>query len=320
MVSVCVQTFQHVGFIRQCLDGILMQKTNFDFEILLGDDFSTDGTREISIEYAEKHPEKIRLFLHKRINNISINGSPSGRFNFLYNLFSVRGKYVAICEGDDFWTDPTKLQRQVDFLETNPSVAGCFHDATTVDGNGTVLKNVYFESPQTLYDQRDCITKYGGAYATCAIVFRSSVVKVLPDWFINSASDYTLDILITEIGKIAYLPYTMSSYRIHSGGIWQGSNAIRNLEVLLIRYNALLSNRKFKNEFGEFLNQHISKFSRTVSLSYRDKHEWAKELKYAWQFFFHLEKRNVQNFKFLVRALLAPMRNLKPKGFKKILI
>ena len=84
-VSVCVQTYQHTHFIRDCLEGILMQETDFPFEILLGEDASTDGTREICIEYADKYPDKIRLFLHHRENNISIGGSPTGRFNFMFN-------------------------------------------------------------------------------------------------------------------------------------------------------------------------------------------------------------------------------------------
>src|SRR5690606_4409195 len=112
VVSVCVQTYQHAPYIRECLDSILMQKTDFPFEILLGEDESSDGTREICIEYAEKFPDKIKLFLHRRENNIQIFGYPTGRFNFLTNLYSSNGKYIAICEGDDYWTDSDKLQKQ----------------------------------------------------------------------------------------------------------------------------------------------------------------------------------------------------------------
>src|SRR5690554_989135 len=129
MVSICVQTYQHVNFIEACLEGILNQKTNFQFEILLGEDSSTDGTREICIEYANKYPERIRLFLHHRENNIYIGGKPSGRFNFMFNLLSARGKYIALCEGDDYWTDPLKLQKQVEFLEANLEVGACFTNA-----------------------------------------------------------------------------------------------------------------------------------------------------------------------------------------------
>ena len=118
LVSVCVPTYQHVRFIKSCLDGILMQETPFNFEILIGEDESTDGTRDICLEYAERFPGKIRLFLHKRENNIKVDGVPTGRFTFLYNLFSANGKYIALCDGDDYWKDPLKLQKQVELSRT----------------------------------------------------------------------------------------------------------------------------------------------------------------------------------------------------------
>ena len=95
LVSVCVQTYNHAPYIKDTLEGILMQKTDFPFEILLGEDESTDGTRDICIEYAKKHPDKIKLYLHSRENNIKINGTPTGRFNFIYNLIHAKGKYIA---------------------------------------------------------------------------------------------------------------------------------------------------------------------------------------------------------------------------------
>lgn len=128
LVSVCVITYQHAPYIRDCLDGILMQETDFSFEILLGEDQSSDGTREICIEYAKKHPDKIRLFLHHRENNMMLNSFPDGKFNFLYNLGSIRGKYIALCEGDDFWTDKMKLQKQVDFLNGHPEYSMSSHE------------------------------------------------------------------------------------------------------------------------------------------------------------------------------------------------
>lgn len=119
LVSVAVQTYQHAYFIQDCLEGILRQKTNFDFEILIGEDESTDGTREICIEYAERYPDKIRLILHdSEALSPDIKLSPL-QINAFYNLFSAKGKYIAFCEGDDYWTDPFKLQKQVDFLEAN---------------------------------------------------------------------------------------------------------------------------------------------------------------------------------------------------------
>ena len=119
LVSVGVIAYQAESYIRDCLEGILMQRTNFDFEILVGEDESSDKTREICIEYAEKFPDKIKLFLHSRKNNILSYGKPSGFFNYRNNLVNAKGKYWATCDGDDYWIDPLKLQKQVDFLESN---------------------------------------------------------------------------------------------------------------------------------------------------------------------------------------------------------
>lgn len=105
IVSVCVQTYQHEAYIKECLDSILAQKTSFPFEIILGEDDSEDQTRKICKEYAEKNPDRIRLFLRNKKDKIFINGVKTGRFNFLENLKSCRGKYIAMCDGDDYWTD-----------------------------------------------------------------------------------------------------------------------------------------------------------------------------------------------------------------------
>ncbi len=139
MVSIHVSTYQHADFIRDCLEGVLMQETDFPMEIIIGEDESDDGTREICKEYADRYPEQIRLFLHSRENNISILGQPTGRFQFLYSHFVARGKYIAICEGDDYWTDPNKIKEQVQLLEDNPEYVLSHHDARVEDKEGNEL-------------------------------------------------------------------------------------------------------------------------------------------------------------------------------------
>jgi len=236
LLSVCVQTYQHVDYIKECLDGILMQETNFSFEILLGEDHSVDGTREICIEYAEKYPEKIRLFLHQRENNISLGGNPSGRFNFLYNLFSARGNYIALCEGDDFWTDPKKLQKQVDLLESDPAYVICSHRTTRLN------RGVYHEqkSLQKVDGSFEDIVQEGFLQDTLSVVFRNNL-ESLPDWLTQAhMADYPLYILLTEGGgKARYLDEVMGCYRIHEGSIWSslskeqtGLKCIRSMEII----------------------------------------------------------------------------------------
>lgn len=122
LVSVCVATYQHVGYIAQTLEGILMQKTTFSVEIIVGEDGSTDGTIEICKKYAEENPDRIRLYLRDRNESLIYddNKVAVGYCNWIWTLQEARGKYIAICEGDDYWTDPYKLQKQVDFLEKDP--------------------------------------------------------------------------------------------------------------------------------------------------------------------------------------------------------
>lgn len=123
IVSVCCVTYNHASFIRKCLDGFLMQETTFPVEILIHDDASTDGTVEIIREYTAKYPDKI-FPLYEEDNKYS-NGY-AGKID-LFNYERARGKYVAYCEGDDYWTDPLKLQKQVDFMEAHPDYSVCWH-------------------------------------------------------------------------------------------------------------------------------------------------------------------------------------------------
>ena len=129
LVSVVVMTYQHATYIRECIDSILSQKTLFPFEIVIGEDGSSDGTREICIEYAEKYLDKIRLFLRDR--SLSQFYLPDGhvvRFNSLFTREATRGKYIAVCEGDDYWTDDGKLTAQVTEMEGDGSISICSHN------------------------------------------------------------------------------------------------------------------------------------------------------------------------------------------------
>lgn len=123
LVSICCVTYNHAPFIRKCLDGFLMQETSFSVEILIHDDASTDGTDEIIREYTAKHPDKI-FPLYEEENKYS-NGY-ANKID-LFNYSRARGKYIAYCEGDDYWTDPLKLQKQVDFMESHPEFSVCWH-------------------------------------------------------------------------------------------------------------------------------------------------------------------------------------------------
>lgn len=133
LVSVCIPTFQHVLYIEQCLESVLSQETDFPFEILIGEDDSTDGTREICVRYAEKYPDKIRLFLRRAEDKMIRNGKKIGRLNHLGLYRSARGKFLCICDGDDYWTSNRKLQLQVGLLNKFPDASICI-TKTILDG------------------------------------------------------------------------------------------------------------------------------------------------------------------------------------------
>lgn len=261
IVSVCVQTYNHQEFIVKCLDSILTQNTNFKYEIILGEDNSDDETRAICIEYAQKFPNLIQLNLRERKDVIYIEGKPTGRYNFTENLKSCRGKYIAICEGDDYWTDKNKLQKQVDFLEANKEVVGCFHNSIVVDSSNSIVEKQYFKhTGKLLYSQEECLKKIKSSYATCSLMFRRKLIHNQIKTYRNYFSDFFIELLITKHGDIAYLDENMSAYRLHSGGIWQGSDTIHNYKVILRRYIFLYGLKDFNLKYSNYLKERIIDF------------------------------------------------------------
>lgn len=230
LVSVCVQTYRHAEFIRECLDSLLNQKVDFEYEILLGEDASTDGTREICIEYAEKYPERIRLFLHRRENNIAVGGKPTGRFNFLHNLLNAKGQFIAICEGDDYWTDTNKLQRQVDFLRTHSEASMVYTNAQKLL-DGKMVSFLEQAAPPTLMDSNQFILGQHRV-PTCSVLIRTEVVTGIIQSLFTMKNDifhmdYFMWTMASKFGKIGFIENEMVVYRVHSGSmVRQAENKI----------------------------------------------------------------------------------------------
>jgi glycosyltransferase involved in cell wall biosynthesis len=176
LVSICTITYNHAPFIRQCLDGFLMQKTNFPFEVLIHDDASTDGTEEIIREYEAKYPELIKPLYEKE--NQYLKGRRGSK---IFNFPRARGKYIALCEGDDYWTDPLKLQKQVEFLEANPDYGMVHTDFDIYDvKKGILTKNaIAIQKPKLEWQEgAEFVKWYVGGFAkiiTCTICYRKSV-------------------------------------------------------------------------------------------------------------------------------------------------
>lgn len=212
IVSIWSITFNQVNYIEKCLEGIVQQQTKFRYELIIGDDCSTDGTIDVLKKYEKLYPHIIKPIYNK--NNLGV-------FENAYKIVYPKliGKYIAICEGDDYWTDPYKLQKQVDFLEANPDYTLCFHNVKVYNQTteqfieDNITKNV---SPTTTLAD---LAK-GNYIHTPSAVFRK--IPVLPDWFEKTpVGDYPLWCLNALKGKIYKMDEEMAVYRVHQQGAMQ---------------------------------------------------------------------------------------------------
>ena len=221
MVSVVVATYQHAGYIAQCLDGILMQKSSFPVEVIVGEDESPDGTREICIEYAKNYPDRIRLFLRSRSLSTYVENGVTRRLNGAWCRRSARGRYIAMCEGDDYWTSEDKLQKQVDFLEAHPEFSMCFHNVLVIDEVGREAPRLaYRREMQPSYGVMDILPQ--NFIHTPSVVYRKNALpQSMPEWFrLMPMSDWPTYLLLAQTGRFGYLQDVMCVYRMHAGGIW----------------------------------------------------------------------------------------------------
>lgn len=235
-VSICVQTYQHEAYIRECLDSLLSQKTSFPFEIILGEDDSEDGTRDICKEYAEKHPDRIRLFLRDKKDKIFIKGTKTGRFNFLENLKSCRGKYISFCDGDDFWVNPEKIQKQVEFLDSNPEIFLCYTGTLQETSEHNTLKELVANEKKIASSEIKRIS-YLGHISNWMI--KNHVEPLLNNPIVYKAP--VLDVVIFEYskihGKIGALPILSSFYRFNPAGLYRmKSEKTVHMDRLILSY------------------------------------------------------------------------------------
>lgn len=220
-VSILVITYNQEHLISQAINSILSQEVNFSYEIVIGEDASTDRTREIVVELGKQYPEKIRVLLRNpeeadRDRRIGL----AGKINYLNTLRECRGEYIAHLDGDDYFTSPHKLQRQVDFLDAHPECAICFHNVAAIYENGSA-------GPETLCSpEQKAITDieellWGNFIPACSIMFRREPLLEIPDWFLTvKMGDWPLNILKAQQGKIGYIDEVMAAYRVHAAGVW----------------------------------------------------------------------------------------------------
>jgi len=213
IVSICCQTYNHVGYIEKAVESFLMQKTDFRFEILIRDDASTDGTTKIVQEYAFKFPELIKLLIYEE------NQFKKGVKPFPDTAKRAQGKYIAICEGDDYWTDPLKLQKQVDLMEQYSEATMCvaLHNKF-YQNNGEVIVQKNYSGRNYPYIYFDDLKEY---FHTSTYLIRKQVLDLLMSKDLNLfLGDTSMRYLLIEEGPFVVLNDVVSSYRITNTGIW----------------------------------------------------------------------------------------------------
>jgi glycosyltransferase involved in cell wall biosynthesis len=209
-VSVAMFTYNHAKFIAQAIESVLMQETSFPIELVVGEDCSTDGTLAIVQKYAQTHPSIVRPLFHAR--NVGAGA------NFEAVLAACRGEYIAFLEGDDYWTSPQKLQKQVRMLDSHPEAAICFHKTQVVfddDFKSSYLSNKNQPTVTSIHD----VLK-GWYIMTCSMCFRRSFLPELPSW-INQldGGDWVTQMLLATRGNIYYIDELLGVYRKHSHSI-----------------------------------------------------------------------------------------------------
>lgn len=212
LVSVYTITYNHGPYIRQCIESILKQQTTFAFEYIIGEDCSNDETRELVFDLARKHASRIRVITSER--NVGTRG----------NAFRVRrvcrGKYIAICEGDDYWTDAAKLQKQVTVLEEYPNVVLVAHRAQKVNLHGELLETFPGKYP-SIVRPHVAILAGGSFCATNSMMFRRELFADTPAWWRSfPVGDGALLNLAVNRGAIAFINDVMSAYRVGVPGSW----------------------------------------------------------------------------------------------------
>jgi hypothetical protein len=261
-VSVTVPTYNHEQFVAQALDSVLDQRASFDWEIVVGDDCSTDGTQEILRSYARKHPERIRLLL--RPHNLGPHEPHlQGNNNLLATYRACRGDYIAWNSGDDYWTDDRKLEKQVAFLDAHPGCALCCHPvAIEYSGErGQHWDSVIGTSPKKFCSIEDILRlETKPELPEPSMMIRRSLLRTFPAWLIEMFnSDYALQVLLAERGSVGFLTDCMAVHRKHSGGgsrVYDSDPDFCNAMLLKLH---LALNEHFEYRYAAILDPYIER-------------------------------------------------------------
>lgn len=253
-VSVCMITYGHEKFIEEAINGVLMQECNFEIEIIISNDFSFDNTNKIVNSFIETHPRGHLIKYTMQSKNMGMMP------NFIWALEKCKGKYTALCEGDDYWTDPLKLQKQIDFLDKHEDYILSFHDVdiqNTRKNNNRTYRMIGSLDKNSL-ETNDLLKPW--FMPTCSVVFRKLENFSLPKWFaLTPNGDKALLLLLSLEGKFKYLNEIMGVYRKHDNGISVSYTSYTHVFSMIHLYQNFneYTNNKFKTKLHQAMKSEI---------------------------------------------------------------
>lgn len=311
-ISICCLCYNHSQYISQTFESFLVQKGNFEIEIVVFDDCSTDNSREIIMMYKKKYPEKFNLIFPEK------NTYKQGKTAFFDIIKNAKGEYVAFCEGDDYWISETKLNKQLEFIKKNPDINLVFHPALTLYDNGKIENNGYGEYRKKENHSFECILNESGAYMPMASIFarRSLYIKWFerfPKFFSENTWHSTIQILGAYKNGAGYLPETLSVYRSMHEGSWSYNicrssiAAIKDFESFCIRNRKLneITNYEYNNIFNQVLLDRTFKLAKRKNIKMSEKMIQFRGIPYKFSIF--------NTVKFTLLCMLRKIENYVSK-------
>jgi|GEM_PF-1924128 Glycosyltransferases involved in cell wall biogenesis len=276
LVSIRLMTFNHENFIEDAMNGIMNQRISFKMEVVVGDDFSGDNTLEKIRQYKSTSNIHIRILDRKEGDEYHSNRQKLGRlYNFYDILKNCSGKYIALLDGDDYWCDPLKIEKQVQFLEENQDYLFSFHDCKVFSSSGCVLKQSKLGEKR----RRDWLPGQlvqGAAMPTMSVMFRAHLVSNIPSQFFKVANgDTFLFSYWGQFGKAGFLEsIEPGMYRVHEGGVWSKVATAKKLENYLFTFQNL--ELVVSSPHKPAVRKKVSKIATTLALEYFRSRNWSK--------------------------------------------
>jgi len=233
-VAIYMITYNHGAFIEKAVESVMMQQTNFPYKLYIGEDRSTDNTREICLSLKEKYSDKMELFLHEK--NV---GAAANARQIFEACFASGAKYIALLEGDDYWTDAQKLQKQTDFLEDNSDYVLCFHKVEILQTDGKIVDDFLTVVPEN-HETIEDFAHLGNYIHTPSVVFRN-IITALPFEFKEAIiGDFFLYMMLAEHGKLKYIEENMAVYR-YGVGVFSNKSLVKTVKSTNRLFSCLLS-------------------------------------------------------------------------------